>query len=56
VPIESPGVIYIVLALAFIFEGGSWLVSFRQFRKRKATSGSLTLSASARIHLIHDSV
>src|ERR1700692_2124594 len=35
VPIESPIVSYIVLALAFIFEGGAWLVSLRQFREAK---------------------
>ena len=29
--IESPFVSYIVLALAFLFEGGSWLVAVRQF-------------------------
>ena len=31
-PIRKPGINYLVLALAFAFEGGSWLVSFRQFR------------------------
>src|SRR5262245_36595125 len=31
-PIRSPMINYIVLALAFVFEGGSWLVAFRQFR------------------------
>jgi cation diffusion facilitator family transporter len=30
-PIRSPIVNYVVLALAFVFEGGSWLVSYRQF-------------------------
>jgi cation diffusion facilitator family transporter len=39
VPIESPGVSYIVLALAFVFEGGSWLVSFGQFREAKGELG-----------------
>lgn len=39
VPIESPIVSYIVLALAFIFEGGSWLVSLRQFRELKGELG-----------------
>ena len=39
VPIESPIVSYIVLALAFIFEGGSWLVSLRQFRDAKGDLG-----------------
>src|ERR1700730_13113542 len=39
VPIESPVVSYIVLGLAFIFEGASWLVSVRQFRNVKGEIG-----------------
>jgi cation diffusion facilitator family transporter len=39
VPIESPSISYIVLALAFIFEGGSWLVSLKQFREAKGDLG-----------------
>jgi cation diffusion facilitator family transporter len=39
VPIESPGISYVVLALAFIFEGGSWLVSVKQFREAKGELG-----------------
>ena len=31
-PIRSPVVNYVVLALAFVFEGASWIVSFKQFR------------------------
>ena len=31
-PIRDPLINYIVLALAFVFEGASWIVSFRQFR------------------------
>src|SRR4051794_9297812 len=31
-PIRDPTINYIVLALAFVFEGASWVVSFRQFR------------------------
>src|SRR6478609_11461529 len=31
VAIESPFVSYVVFALAFVFEGVSWLVSLRQF-------------------------
>jgi hypothetical protein len=31
--IEHPLVSYLVLALAFVFEGASWLVAFRQFRR-----------------------
>src|SRR4051794_18308702 len=33
--ITDPWVSYIVLALSFLFEGGSWLVSFRQFQAAK---------------------
>jgi len=35
-PIRNPLINYVVLALAFVFEGASWLVSVKQFR---ATSG-----------------
>jgi cation diffusion facilitator family transporter len=38
-PIESPAVCYIVFALAFIFEGGSWLVALRRFRDVKGEIG-----------------
>lgn len=38
-PISSPGVSYVVLALSFLFEGASWLVSLRQFRAAKGTLG-----------------
>ena len=40
-PITSPAVNYIVLALSFLFEGGSWLVSLRQFRAAKGQYGFL---------------
>jgi divalent metal cation (Fe/Co/Zn/Cd) transporter len=39
VPIESPGVSYIVLVLAFVFEGGAWLVSLKQFQEAKGELG-----------------
>ena len=39
VPIHSPLVSYVVLALVFIFEGGSWLYSLRQFRQAKGDLG-----------------
>jgi hypothetical protein len=38
VPIQSPIVSYVVLALAFLFEGGSWLYSL-QFRRAKGDLG-----------------
>ena len=40
-PIEHPVVIYIVLALSFIFEGGSWLVARRGFRPSVGDDGYL---------------
>jgi cation diffusion facilitator family transporter len=38
-PIGDPVVNYVVLALAFVFEGGSWWVSLRQFRTAKGHLG-----------------
>jgi cation diffusion facilitator family transporter len=38
-PIHDPMVSYIVLALACVFEGSSWLVALRQFRRLEARSG-----------------
>ena len=38
-PIKQPIVNYVVLGLAFIFEGYSWLASFRQFKVAKGTLG-----------------
>jgi cation diffusion facilitator family transporter len=40
--IESPWVNYIVLAFALVFEGGSWIISLKQFRSTTAR-GRLTL-------------
>jgi len=40
-PIADPLVNYIVLALAFVFEGGSWLVSLRQFSSTRGIVGIL---------------
>jgi len=40
-PIESPLVSYVVLGLAFLFEGGSWLVAARQFGRAKGGMGLL---------------
>jgi cation diffusion facilitator family transporter len=39
VPIRSPTVSYVVLALVFLFEGASWLYSLRQFRRGKGELG-----------------
>ena len=38
-PIRNVTVSYIVLALAFVFEGGSWLVALRHFRRVKGPLG-----------------
>ena len=38
-PIRAPTVSYVVLGLAFVFEGGSWLVALRHFRRVKGTLG-----------------
>lgn len=38
-PISHPAVNYVVLALAFLFEGASWIVSWRQFRAAKGPLG-----------------
>jgi cation diffusion facilitator family transporter len=38
-PIKDPGVNYAVLGLAFLFEGGSWWISLRQFKAAKGSSG-----------------
>lgn len=38
-PISDPFVNYVVLLLAFLFEGGSWLVALRQFVAAKGALG-----------------
>ncbi len=38
-PIADPIVNYVVLALALVFEGASWIVSFRQFSAAKGSLG-----------------
>jgi len=38
-PIEQPLVNYLVLAVSFVFEGGSWWVALREFRARKGRLG-----------------
>jgi cation diffusion facilitator family transporter len=38
-PIRDVIVTYVVLALSFLFEGSSWLVAFRYFRRRKGRLG-----------------
>jgi cation diffusion facilitator family transporter len=37
----DPTINYIVLALAFVFEGAAWWVAFKEFRKTKGTRGYL---------------
>jgi cation diffusion facilitator family transporter len=38
-PMHDPLVNYVVLCLAFLFEGGSWLVALRKFRASKGQRG-----------------
>ena len=38
-PISDPWVSYVVLGLAFVFDGASWWVAFRQFRVAKGPLG-----------------
>ena len=38
-PVTSPIINYVVLALSFVFEGASWLVSLRQFHAAKGELG-----------------
>jgi cation diffusion facilitator family transporter len=40
-PITDPRVSYLVLGLAFLFEGGSWIVSARQFNAARGDQGVL---------------
>jgi cation diffusion facilitator family transporter len=40
-PIKHPGIIYIVLALSFVFEGSSWLIARRSFRPSVGRAGYL---------------
>ena len=37
--IERPWINYVVLGISFLFEGTSWLVALREFRKRKGRLG-----------------
>jgi cation diffusion facilitator family transporter len=41
-PIEDPFVNYIVLGLSFIFEGASWMVSWKQFKETKGSQDVYT--------------
>jgi cation diffusion facilitator family transporter len=38
-PIKSPGMNYIVIALAMVFEGGAWYLAFREFSRTKGSRG-----------------
>ncbi len=38
-PIENPLINYVVLALCMVFEGGSWLVALKEFRRSKGKLG-----------------
>ncbi|RAN81259.1 cation transporter [Bacillus sp. SRB_336] len=38
-PVDHPLINYLVLAVSFVFEGGSWYVALREFRARKGRLG-----------------
>ena len=38
-PIENPLINYVVLGLCMVFEGGSWLVALKEFRRNKGDLG-----------------
>ncbi|MFK8029260.1 MAG: cation diffusion facilitator family transporter [Gammaproteobacteria bacterium] len=40
-PVSSPEIIYIVLGLAMVFEGGAWYFAFKEFKKSKGEFGYL---------------
>lgn len=48
VPITEPTVNYVVLGLAFVFEGGSWAVAWREFRKQRRGEGVFTALVQSR--------
>jgi len=57
VPIESPVVSYVVFALAFVFEGSSWLVSLKQFSDVKGEIGFIdAIKLSKESAIIYDAV
>lgn len=49
-PITDPRISYVVLGLAFVFEGASWLVSLRQFAAAKGPLGSTRPSSGVKTH------
>jgi cation diffusion facilitator family transporter len=40
-PIESPGINYVVLALAMVFEGVAWFLAWREFNRSRGTRSYL---------------
>ncbi|RWE40031.1 MAG: cation transporter [Mesorhizobium sp.] len=47
-PVANVKVNYIVLALSFLFEGSSWLVALKEFRKQKGRQGWLRALQSSK--------
>jgi cation diffusion facilitator family transporter len=46
--VERPGVIYLILALSLLFEGGSWLVALRGFQPSVGPDGYLAAIAKSK--------
>ena len=47
-PVENPAVNYVVLALSFVFEFGSWWVALKAFRAAKGSRGYLEAIGTAK--------
>ncbi|WP_095203751.1 cation diffusion facilitator family transporter [Mesorhizobium carmichaelinearum] len=47
-PVANVKVNYIVLALSFLFEGSSWMVALKEFRREKGTQGWLQAVQSSK--------
>jgi cation diffusion facilitator family transporter len=52
--VENPMVNYIVLALAMVFEGGSWLIALREFSAKRSKAGRARRSLFAAVQLSKD--
>ena len=47
-PLESVTAAYVVLALSFVFEGASWIVAIREFRRAKGEDGYLQAARASK--------
>jgi len=47
-PLESVTAAYVVLAISFVFEGASWIVAIREFRRAKGGDGYLQAARASK--------